>query len=72
MVETDSPYGPPQSRRGQRNEPACVVEAAAEIAKLRNEPLERVAEATTENALRLLGPALTQPASASAGATRGA
>lgn len=55
VVETDSPYGPPQSRRGQRNEPAYVAEAAAKIAELRGEQVERVAEATTENALRLFG-----------------
>ena len=53
VVETDSPYGAPQSRRGTRNEPANVWEAAAEIAELRGESVEAVAEATTENALRL-------------------
>ena len=63
VVETDSPYGPPQSRRGQRNEPACVSEAVAKIAELRDEPTERVAEATTENALRLFA-AATKPAAA--------
>ena len=65
VVETDSPYGPPQSRRGRRpdgrppgrNEPAYVAEAIAKIAELRNEPIERVAEATTENAHRLFAPA---------------
>lgn len=53
LVETDSPYGAPQSRRGQRNEPAYVAEAVAEISRLRGEPIDRVAETTTENALRL-------------------
>jgi TatD DNase family protein len=65
VVETDSPYGAPQSRRRQRNEPAYVAEAVAKIAELRGEPVERVAQATTENALRLL--ASTRPASATAG-----
>ena len=55
LVETDSPYGPPQSRRGQRNEPAYIEEAVVKIAQLRNEKIERVAETTTANALRLLG-----------------
>jgi len=55
VVETDSPYSAPQSRRGQRNEPAYVIEAVERIAALRGEPVERVADATTENALRLLG-----------------
>ncbi|MCH8993889.1 MAG: TatD family hydrolase [Chloroflexi bacterium] len=59
LVETDSPYGPPQSHRGQRNEPAYVGEAVAKIAELRGEPVERVAEATTENALRLFAPRTT-------------
>ncbi len=63
VVETDSPYGPPQSRRGQRNEPAFVVEAAAKVAELRGEPLERVADVTTDNALRLLCPARQKTAS---------
>lgn len=56
VVETDSPYGPPQSRRGQRNEPAHVEATVAKIAELRNEPAERIADATTENAMRLLSP----------------
>jgi len=55
LVETDSPYGPPQSRRGQRNEPAYLEEAVVRIAQLRSEKIERVAETTTANALRLLG-----------------
>jgi TatD DNase family protein len=64
LVETDSPYGAPQSIRGQRNEPARVIEAAAKIAALRGEPVERVAEATLSNACRLFGidPALAKPA----------
>ncbi len=55
VIETDSPYGAPQSIRGQRNEPACVIDAAAKIAALRREPVEHVAEATTANACRLFG-----------------
>ncbi len=53
LVETDSPYGAPQSVRGQRNEPARVIEAVAKIAALRVEAVELVAEATTANACRL-------------------
>ncbi len=59
VVETDSPFGPPQSQRGRRNEPANVAEAVAKIAELRGEPVDTIAVATTENALRLLSPALT-------------
>ncbi len=65
VVETDSPYGPPQSRRGQRNEPACVAEVVSEIAELRSESGERIAEATTENALRLFGAAASGPVATS-------
>ena len=53
VIETDSPYLPPQTRRGQLNEPAYVVEAARAIAALREEPLEHVLEVTTRNAARL-------------------
>jgi TatD DNase family protein len=64
VVETDSPYGAPQSIRGKRNEPRHVLDAVEVIAQLRGEPIERVAEATTANALRLFGieSRLTQPA----------
>lgn len=53
VIETDSPYLPPQSMRGQRNEPAQVVEAARAIAEIRGEALQRVLDATTANAARL-------------------
>jgi TatD DNase family protein len=66
VVETDSPYGAPQSHRGQRNEPAYLVEAVERIAALRGDTIERVAEATTENALRIFG----SPARATSAASR--
>jgi TatD DNase family protein len=53
VVETDSPYLPPQPIRGQRNEPAHVLAAADAVAAARGLPLEVVARATTENACRL-------------------
>jgi TatD DNase family protein len=55
LIETDCPYLAPQPRRGQRNEPAYVRWVAAKIATLREMPLERVAEVTTENARQLFG-----------------
>jgi TatD DNase family protein len=55
VIETDSPYLPPQGRRGQLNEPAYVMEAARTIAAVKDETLERVLESTTENARRLFG-----------------
>ncbi len=66
LVETDCPYGAPQSHRGQRNEPAYVAEAVAKIADLRGEPIERVAEQTTQNGLRLFGLGATSSVVASA------
>lgn len=53
VVETDSPYLPPQRIRGKRNEPANVVEAARAIASVRAVSLESVAAATFDNAARL-------------------
>ena len=55
VLETDSPYGAPQRYRGKRNEPAYVVEAARKIVELKGITIDEVAEATTRNALRLLG-----------------
>jgi len=49
LIETDSPYLAPQSRRGKRNEPAFVAEVAQVLANVRNLPLEEVARATAEN-----------------------
>jgi TatD DNase family protein len=57
VVETDSPYGAPQTKRGKRNEPANVREAVEKITELRNEPIDSVARATTANALRAFAPA---------------
>lgn len=56
LVETDCPWLAPQRYRGQRNEPAYVVEVAARIAELRGLPFEVVAEATTRNARELFLP----------------
>jgi len=53
VIETDSPYLPPQGRRGKLNEPAFVVEAARAIAEVKRLTLTEVIEATTANARRL-------------------
>jgi TatD DNase family protein len=53
MIETDSPYLAPVPFRGKTNEPGLVKYVAEEIARLRSEPLERVAGATTENFFKL-------------------
>ena len=49
LVETDSPFLPPQPLRGKRNEPANVIEVARAIANVRNLPAEEVARVTAEN-----------------------
>lgn len=54
LIETDAPYLPPQSRRGERNEPAFVVETLAALAACRDEPLDQVAEACWANTVSLL------------------
>jgi TatD DNase family protein len=53
LVETDCPFLAPQSARGQRNEPALVVEVLEELARVRSEPRARLAESTSTNASRL-------------------
>ncbi len=53
LLETDCPWLPPQRHRGQRNEPAYLLEIAQEVAVLRGETLEEIARNTTENARAL-------------------
>jgi len=55
LLETDSPDQPLATHRGQRNEPAFMVEVLETVAQLREESLEVVAAATSENAARLFG-----------------
>lgn len=52
MIETDCPYLPPQPYRGQRNEPAYVVETARVIGEERGLSAEETGEITTRNAER--------------------
>ena len=52
MIETDAPYLAPHPYRGKRNEPSYVTLVAEEIARLKELPVETVAEATTKNAER--------------------
>jgi TatD DNase family protein len=53
LLETDSPDQPLAGHRGQRNEPAYLVEVLDCIAALRDQSRESVAAATTANAERL-------------------
>ncbi|MFM7407537.1 MAG: TatD family hydrolase [Cuspidothrix sp.] len=59
LIETDCPFLSPVPKRGEkRNEPAYVRYVAEQIAKLRGETIEEIAQKTTENACRLFGLAL--------------
>ena len=49
LVETDSPFLAPQRLRGTDNSPRNVVITLAELATVRDEPMELLAEATVAN-----------------------
>ncbi len=53
LIETDSPYLPPQSHRGKRNEPAYLPMTLAVLARIKGERPETLARQTTENATRI-------------------
>ncbi len=57
LVETDTPYLAPVPHRGQRNEPAYVVEVASHLAELQATTLEEVAARTERNFHRLFAKA---------------
>jgi len=53
LVETDAPFLAPVPFRGKRNEPSYVRYTAQKVAEIKKVSFEKVAEATTENALRV-------------------
>ena len=55
LLETDAPDQPLSSRRGERNEPARLIEVATVVAQLRGIEIEALALATSANAQRLFG-----------------
>lgn len=55
LIETDAPYLAPQSRRGQRNEPAFLPEIASCIASVKGVSPGEVAHASYRNAERVFG-----------------
>ena len=57
LIETDAPYLAPVPFRGKTNEPAFVRHVAEFIATLRGEPLERIAQHTTDNFFNLFATA---------------
>jgi TatD DNase family protein len=50
LVETDSPFLSPQIRRGRENAPENVIHTVSEIARVRDEPVDVIAQATASNA----------------------
>lgn len=54
VLETDCPFLPPQSKRGQRNEPANILEIAQLVAELKEVSLEEIAHQTTKNVKSIL------------------
>lgn len=53
VLETDSPYLPPQSKRGKRNEPAAILEIAAKLAEVWGIPLDEAGRRTSAAAAAL-------------------
>jgi TatD DNase family protein len=55
LLETDAPFLTPEPFRGQVCEPKHTAATAGFLAKLRDEPLDELAAATTKNAKELFG-----------------
>ncbi|MHB1059387.1 MAG: TatD family hydrolase [Rhodanobacter sp.] len=55
LLESDAPDQPGATHRGERNEPAWVVDVLRSVAALRGETETDVAAATSANAARLFG-----------------
>jgi TatD DNase family protein len=55
LIETDAPFITPEPFRGKRNEPGYVRYTAQKLAEVKKVSFEKVAEVTTENALRVYG-----------------
>ena len=55
LIETDCPYLTPVPFRGQRNEPARVVETAKFLAELHRRTLDEIGRITSDNFAQLFG-----------------
>lgn len=53
VLETDAPFLAPRPDRGKACEPKHIAVVAEFLAELRGEPLEKLAKATTENAIEI-------------------
>ncbi len=60
LIETDSPFLAPQSRRGQRNEPAYLAEVAQTLAIVRDLAADEIAGLTAANFRRFFKLGATQ------------
>lgn len=59
LIETDSPYLAPVPYRGKTNQPAYVADVGRAVAQIRGLSVECVAQATSENCLRLFSQMVT-------------
>lgn len=59
LLETDSPYLPPQGKRGKRNEPSFMIRTAKKLSEIKGIPLEKVMDVTTKNFENLFNERLT-------------
>ena len=55
VLETDSPYLAPIPNRGNRNESSYLIHIAQKVADLHQVPIERLAQITTDNSVKLFG-----------------
>lgn len=55
LIESDCPFLAPQSQRGKRNEPSFVPEIYKEIARIKNMPIEKLADEVTKNVSGFFG-----------------
>ncbi len=55
LLETDSPYLPPQPYRGKRNEPAYLPHVADELSRITGQTVERIVAETARNSENLFG-----------------
>ena len=53
LLETDSPYQPPVGHKGERNQPALLVDILDLFERCRSESREEIANITSDNAIRL-------------------
>jgi TatD DNase family protein len=53
LIETDCPYMAPEPYRGRRNDSGMLVHIVEKIANIKGSTYEKIAEITSENAIRL-------------------